>query len=148
MSVCFKRSAAAFKFHMPLPGPAQMQTRQQVLRELEETDTKPTDQKTASDAIKRRERESVEVIHMSFSTGTSARLARAASATPPTAAATPVHEACGPEVATSKAISSKTRASWRQWLSAAEKEALAQKKAVAAAVAKPEEKEIKRSRTR
>ena len=118
MSVCFKRSAAAFKFHMPLPGPAGMLTRGQVLSQLDEADRKPTDKTTASDAIKRRERESVEVIKKDT------------------------------EVATSKAISSKTRASWRQWLSAAEKEALAQKKAVAAAVAKPEEKEIKRSRTR
>lgn len=62
MSVCFKRSAAAFKFHMPPPPRAQRQTREEVLSKLDPKTDKETDKKTASGATVRGERETVEVI--------------------------------------------------------------------------------------
>ena len=138
MSVCFKRSAAAFKFHMPPPPKAQKQTREEVLSKLDPKTDKETDKKTASAAIKRGERESVEVIKND----------KIADEPKPSA--------------TSNAISSKTQAPSKtdpplkgsvptkaavEKGAVAEKEAVAEKKAVAAAVAKPEERELKRPRS-
>ena len=138
MSVCFKRSAAAFKFHMPLPPKAQKQTRDQVLSKLDPTTDKETDKKTASAATKRGERETVEVIKND----------KIADEPKPSA--------------TSNAVSSKTQAPSKadpplkgsvptkaavEKGAVAEKEAVAEKKSVAAAVAKPEERELKRPRS-
>ena len=123
---------------MPPPPKAQKQTREEVLSKLDPKTDKETDKKTASAAIKRGERESVEVIKND----------KIADEPKPSA--------------TSNAISSKTQAPSKtdpplkgsvptkaavEKGAVAEKEAVAEKKAVAAAVAKPEERELKRPRS-
>ena len=138
MSVCFKRSAAAFKFHMPLPPKAQKQTRDQVLSKLDPTTDKETDKKTASAAIKRGERETVEVIKndkiadepkpSATSNAISSKAQAPSKTDPPSKGSVPT------KAAVEKGA-------------VAEKEAVAEKKAVAAAVAKPEERELKRPRS-
>jgi hypothetical protein len=138
MSVCFKRSAAAFKFHMPPPPKAQKQTREEVFGKLDPKTDKETDKKTASAAIKRGERESVEVIKndkiadepkpSATSNAISSKAQAPSKTDPPSKGSVPT------KAAVEKGA-------------VAEKEAVAEKKAVAAAVAKPEERELKRPRS-
>jgi hypothetical protein len=119
---------------MPLPGPPVKQTREELERKriFDPKVDKETDKKTASNAIRRGEREPVEVIK-NDKVADKLKLS-----------------------ATSNAISSKTEEPRKTdatlkgsvaTKAAAEKKAADEKKAVAAAVTKPDEREVKRPRS-
>ena len=138
MSVCFKRSAAAFKFHMPPPPKAKKQTREEFFGKLDPKTDKETDKKTASAATKRGERETVEVIKNDKIADEPKPSAKSNAISSKTQAPSKTDPPLKGSVPTKAAVEKGA---------VAEKEAVAEKKAVAAAVAKPEERELKRPRS-
>jgi hypothetical protein len=143
VSVCFKRSAAAFKFHMPLPKKAEKQTREEVLSKLDPKTDKETDKMTASAATKRGERET-EVIKNEKVADEPKPPAASNAISSKTQAPPKIDAPLKGSVPTKAAVEKGAVAEKK---AVAEKEGLAETKAVAAAVAKPEERELKRPRS-
>ena len=144
MSVCFKRSAAAFKFHMPLPPKAQKQTREEVLGKLDPKTDKETDKKTASAAIKRGERETVEVIKNDKIADEPKPSATSNAISSKTQAPSKTDPPLKGSVPTKAAVE---KGAVAEVVSTAVKAVAAVVKAVAAAVAKPEEGPLKKQRS-